>query len=42
MGLLGAQYSFATAIGLFKSLIGFTLILFSYWAMDRFANYRII
>ena len=42
LGIVSGQYSLATAVGLFKSVVGFVLITFSYWAADRFANYRII
>ncbi|MBB6730806.1 ABC transporter permease [Cohnella zeiphila] len=41
MGLANAQYSFATAIGLFKSAISFVLISGAYYLAYRFANYRI-
>lgn len=41
VGLLGAQFSFATAVGLFKSVIGFILILISYRMAYKWANYRI-
>ena len=41
VGLLGAQYSFGTAVGLFKSIIGVGLIGGSYYLADRFAGYRI-
>jgi putative aldouronate transport system permease protein len=41
MGLIDAQYSIATAIGLFKSVVAFILISVSYWAAYRFAQYRI-
>jgi putative aldouronate transport system permease protein len=41
MGLINAQYSVATAIGLFKSVISFVLISISYWLAYRLANYRI-
>ncbi|MFD0959052.1 ABC transporter permease [Paenibacillus chungangensis] len=41
MGLVSAQYSFATAIGLFKSVISLLLISISYWMAYRYANYRI-
>jgi putative aldouronate transport system permease protein len=41
MGLIDAQYSIATAIGLFKSVVAFILISVSYWAAYRFARYRI-
>ena len=40
-GILQAQYSLATAVGLLRSVVGFVLILLSYWLADRFANYRI-
>ncbi len=40
-GLIAAQYSLAGAVGLFKSFIGFFLIVISYWLADRFAGYRI-
>ena len=40
-GLISAQYSLAGAVGLFKSFIGFFLIVISYWLADRFAGYRI-
>ncbi|WP_373429885.1 ABC transporter permease [Paenibacillus sp. GD4] len=41
MGIVQAKYSLATAIGLFKSVIGFILIAVSYVLAYRFANYRI-
>jgi putative aldouronate transport system permease protein len=41
MGLIDAQYSIATAIGLFRSVVAFVLISVSYWAAYRFAQYRI-
>jgi len=41
MGLGQAQFGFATAIGLFKSLISFGLIAISYTLAYRFAGYRI-
>jgi putative aldouronate transport system permease protein len=40
-GLLDMQFSLATAVGLFKSVIGFSLILLSNKLAYRFANYRI-
>jgi putative aldouronate transport system permease protein len=40
-GYLGSEYSLGSAVGLFKSTIGFCLIMLSYWLADRFANYRI-
>ena len=42
VGLISAQYSLAGAVGLFKSLIGFILIVVSYWMADRYAGYRIL
>ncbi len=41
-GLVSAQYSLAGAVGLFKSFIGFFLIMLSYYLADRFAGYRIL
>ena len=40
-GLMSAQFSLATAVGLSKSVVGFFLILLSYKLASRFANYRI-
>lgn len=41
VGLLSSQFGLATAIGLFKSLIGFIMIIAAYQLASRFANYRI-
>ncbi|TDF98072.1 ABC transporter permease [Paenibacillus piri] len=41
VGLVGGQFSFATAVGLFKSVIGFILVVFAYRLAYKFANYRI-
>nr|WP_238357590.1 ABC transporter permease subunit [Cohnella zeiphila] len=41
MGIVQVKYSLATAIGLFKSVIGFLLIAVSYTLAYRLANYRI-
>jgi len=41
IGLLEAQYGVATAVGLFKSLVSFTLISVSYFFAYKFADYRI-
>lgn len=41
VGLEEAQYSVATAIGLFKSLVSFVMISLSYFLAYRLANYRI-
>ena len=40
-GILQANYSISTAVVLFKSVIGFGLMLLSYWLADRLANYRV-
>jgi putative aldouronate transport system permease protein len=40
-GLVDLQYSFATAVGLFKSVVSFILIVISYILARRLANYRI-
>ncbi|MCI9335210.1 MAG: sugar ABC transporter permease [Lachnospiraceae bacterium] len=42
LGMIEAQYSFGTAVGLFKSVISCFLISVSYWAADKFAGYRIL
>lgn len=41
VGFVNSDYSVSTALGLFKSLVSFTLISISYWFAYRFANYRI-
>jgi putative aldouronate transport system permease protein len=41
IGLEDAQYSVATAVGLFKSVVSFLFITMSYWAAGRYLNYRI-
>ncbi|MBN2982445.1 MULTISPECIES: ABC transporter permease [Cohnella] len=40
-GILQAKYALATAIGLFKSVVSFVLIVVSYVLAYRIANYRI-
>ncbi len=40
-GLISAQFSLATAVGLFKSLVGFVLIVTSHKLANKFANYTI-
>ncbi len=40
-GLLGAQFSLATAVGLVRGLVGLVLISLAYFLADRLANYRI-
>ncbi|GHU03896.1 sugar ABC transporter permease [Spirochaetia bacterium] len=41
LGLVSAQYSLATAAGLFKSAVGFVLIILSYWLAGKYAGYRL-
>ena len=41
VGLISARYSLGGAIGLFKSVMGFILILIAYRLADRFAGYSI-
>ncbi|RAP76815.1 ABC transporter permease [Paenibacillus montanisoli] len=41
VGLNNGQFSFGTAVGLFKSVIGFILIIISYRLAYKLANYRI-
>jgi len=41
VGLTNGQFSFGTAVGLFKSTIGFILIVISYRMAFKLANYRI-
>lgn len=41
LGMVDMQYSVATAVGLFKSVISFSLIVASYKLAYRFAGYRI-
>lgn len=40
-GVVSAQYSVATAMGLFKSVVSLIFISVSYWFAYRFSNYRI-
>lgn len=41
MGLVNAQYSLASAVGLLKSVVSAVLIILAYWLADRFADYKI-
>ncbi|WP_082882244.1 ABC transporter permease [Paenibacillus swuensis] len=41
IGLLNSQFGLGTAIGLFKSAVGFIMIMIAYTLASRFANYRI-
>jgi putative aldouronate transport system permease protein len=41
IALLGGSFSFGTAVGMFKSVISFVLIVISYRLAYKFANYRI-
>lgn len=40
-GLISARYSLAAAVGLFKSGVGFILIMVAYWMAAKFASYRV-
>ncbi|CAM3385657.1 ABC transporter permease [Marinicrinis lubricantis] len=39
--ILNGQYSFGTAVGMFKSLVGMVLIIISYRLAYKYANYRV-
>ncbi len=41
LGILSVQFSPATAVGLFQSIVSFVLIMLGYWLADRFAGYRV-
>ena len=41
MGIEQGQFSFAAAVGLFKSVIAFILIVLSSWLAKRYAGYRV-
>jgi putative aldouronate transport system permease protein len=41
LGLVDAQYSLATAAGLFKSVVGFILLVISYRIANKYAGYRL-
>jgi putative aldouronate transport system permease protein len=41
LGLVNAQYSISTAVGLFKSFVSLLLILLSYKLADKYAGYRV-
>lgn len=41
VGMRQLQYSISTAIGFFKSVVGFLLISLSFWLAKKFAGYRI-
>jgi putative aldouronate transport system permease protein len=41
VGIISGQMGFGTAVGLFKSVIGFVLIVIAYRLAYKFANYRI-
>lgn len=40
-GILNGQYSFGTAVGIFKSLVGFVLIVIGYRVAYKLADYKI-
>ena len=41
IGITQAQYSVATAVGLFKSVVSFALLSVSYWLAYKYTDYRI-
>ena len=41
VGFVNAQYSVSAALGLFKSLVSFVMIVISYRLADKLANYKI-
>ena len=41
MGILGAQFGPATAVGLFQSVVSCVLIVAGYWAAEKFAGYQV-
>ncbi|MBB3125403.1 putative aldouronate transport system permease protein [Paenibacillus rhizosphaerae] len=41
VGLLNSEFGLGTAIGLFKSAVGFIMVIIAYVLASRFANYRI-
>lgn len=41
MSIINGDYSFGTAVGLFKSIVAMILIIISYRLAYKFANYRI-
>jgi putative aldouronate transport system permease protein len=40
-GLVSAQFSLATAVGLFRSVVRLILVAVGYWLADRYTDYRI-
>ncbi|WP_256758423.1 sugar ABC transporter permease [Cohnella sp. WQ 127256] len=42
MGLIDNQYSIATAVGLFKSVVSVILIMVSYKLADKYAGYKVL
>jgi putative aldouronate transport system permease protein len=40
-GLLEAQFSLASAVGMLKSVCGCIMVVFSYWLVARFSDYRV-
>ena len=40
-GLVSAQFSLATAVGLFRSIVRLILVAIGYWLADRYTEYRI-
>ena len=40
-GILEAQFSLASAVGMLKSVCGCIMVVFSYWLVARFSDYRV-
>ncbi|GMQ59874.1 ABC transporter permease subunit [Vallitalea sediminicola] len=41
MGINNGQFSLATAVGLFKSVVSFVMLTISYWIANKYSDYRI-
>ena len=41
VGIIDGRFSFGTAVGMFKSVVSFILIVFSYWLAQKYAGYRV-
>nr|WP_281814266.1 ABC transporter permease subunit [Vallitalea longa] len=41
MGINNGQFSLATAVGLFKSVVSFVMLTVSYWIANKYSDYRI-
>ena len=41
VGLVSAQFSLATAVGLFRSIVRLILVATGYWLANKYTDYRI-